>query len=312
MWLLFCWINPSILYDTKSDIHHGNFLWLSSWNDFWHSSWHSIWHILLDNLCNICWGVLQHLLGHYVWLFYRGKIVTPSLAQVCLAKPRGEERRKVERSGKKRREVERSGEEWRGVHLRFQEVSWGQPPKKTYINKKMLKVLFPTQGPPCYPIKPPSWPNMAPTWPQHGRNMGPTWPQHGPNLNPKWIQMAAPGPNLGPMFLLAGVPGRETRPEITLNKKKCWRIFFPRRKPHKALHTTQHGPNMAQHGPNMAATWPQHGPNINPKWIQRAEPGPNLGPTFLLPSVSGRQTRAAITLNKKKMLKDIFPTQKAP
>ena len=39
------------------------------------------------------------------------------------SEPRGEERRKVERSGKKRREVERSGEEWRGVHLRFQEVS---------------------------------------------------------------------------------------------------------------------------------------------------------------------------------------------
>ena len=257
MWLLFCWINPSILYDTKSDIHHGNFLWLSSWNDFWHSSWHSIWHILLDNLCNICWGVLQHLLGHYVWLFYRGKIVTPSLAQVCLAKPRGEERRKVERSGKKRREAERSGEEWRGAHLRFQEVSWGQPPKKTYINKKMLKVLFPTQGPPCYPIKPPSWPNMAPTWPQHGPNMAPTWAQLKPQMDPNGRTWAQPRPHV-----LVG--GRSWTWNKTRNnpqqKKNVEGYFSHAESPIKP--STQ--PNMGPTWPNMGPTWPQHGPNMGP------------------------------------------------
>ena len=228
MWLLFCWINPSILYDTKSDIHHGNFLWLSSWNDFWHSSWHSIWHILLDNLCNICWGVLQHLLGHYVWLFYRGKIVTPSLAQVCLAKPRGEEK-----SGEKWKEEERSGEEWRGVERSAFKVPGSllrSTAQKNLYKQKNVEGSFSHPGTPMLPHKAPLMtqhgPNMAPTWPQHGPNMAPTWAQLKPQMDPNGRTWAQPRPHV----LVGGRSWTWNKTRNNPQQKKMLKDIFPTQK----------------------------------------------------------------------------------
>ena len=136
-------------------------------------------------------------------------------------------RRGEKKTGEEWKEEERSGEKWRGVERSTFQVPGSllrSTTQKKLYKQTNVEGSFSHPGTPMLPHKAllmtQHGPNMAPTWPQHGRNIGPTWPQHGPNLNPKWIQMAAPGPNLGPMFLLAGLPGRETKPEITLNKKK--------------------------------------------------------------------------------------------